>query len=239
MAITRDEGLERHLQRVRARLAAAAARAGRRPEDVTLIAVTKTVPPERIREACALGIRDVGENRAQELRAKLPALHDLPLRWHFIGRLQTNKVRDVVGRVALIHSLDRWELAEAIDARARRAGIRQDCLVQVNVSGEATKAGLAVDDVVPFVRRVAALPGLRVVGMMTMAPPAEDPETVRPVFRRLRELAESLRREGVPGVEMAHLSMGMSGDFEVAVEEGATLVRIGSAIFGERPAEAR
>lgn len=217
------------------RVEAAARRAGRDPAGVTVVAVSKTVPAPVLRAARALGMRDFGENRAQELRAKRAELADLDLRWHFVGRLQTNKVKDVVGHVVLIHSLDRWELAEAVDRRARTRGVRQPCLVQVNVSGEGTKAGLAPEEVGPFLRRVAALEGLQVVGLMTIAPAADDPERVRPVFRRLRELAEELRREAPPGVELRHLSMGMSGDFEVAVEEGATLVRIGTALFGPRP----
>lgn len=231
--------LAERLERVRARIAAAAARAGRSPDEVTLVAVTKTVPAETIRRAWELGIRHVGENRAQELKAKQPALADLPLIWHFVGRLQTNKVRDVVGRVGLVHSLDRWALAEAIDGRARRLGICQDCLVQVNVTGEPTKAGLPPEEVLPFLRRVAELPGIRVLGLMTIAPLAGGAEAARDAFRRLRGLAERLRREAPPRVEMRHLSMGMTGDFEVAIEEGATLVRIGTAIFGERPPEGR
>lgn len=230
------QDLAARIAAVRRRVAAAAERAGRPPDAVSVVAVTKGVAPERVRVAVELGLRDLGENRAQELRAKMASLADLPARWHFVGRLQTNKVRDVVGRVALIHSLDRWELALAIDRRARSAGLRQECLVQVNVSGEATKAGVAPEEAADFVRRVARLQGIRVVGLMTIAPPADHPEEVRPVFRRLRQLCEELRREGLEGVEMRHLSMGMSGDFEVAIEEGATLVRIGTALFGPRGA---
>lgn len=229
------EELARRWQAVRERVAAAARRVGRDPAEVTVVAVSKTVPADVLRLAHAAGIRDLGENRAQELRAKRAALADLDLRWHFVGRLQTNKVKDVVGEVALIHSLDRWALAEALDRRARARGVRQPCLVQVNVSGEATKAGLPPGEVADFLRRVAALPGIQVLGLMTIAPAVEDPEQARGTFRALRELAAALRREAPPGVELRHLSMGMSGDFEVAVEEGATLVRIGTAIFGPRP----
>lgn len=231
-----EVSLAQRLEEVRQRIARAAARAGRDPAQVTLVGITKGVPPERIRAAVELGLGDVGENRAQELLAKQAALPDLPVRWHFVGRLQTNKVRHVLGRVALIHSLDRWELAEVLDRRARTLGLRQDCLVQVNVAGEPTKAGIPPEQVRDFIGRVAPLPGIRVLGLMTIAPAAEDPEEVRPVFRRLRKLWEELRRDAPEGVEMRHLSMGMSADFEVAVEEGATLVRIGTAIFGHREA---
>ncbi|HEY8393238.1 MAG TPA: YggS family pyridoxal phosphate-dependent enzyme [Thermaerobacter sp.] len=224
------------VREIRARIAEAAARAGRSPDEVTLVAVSKSVPVEAMREAYAAGIRDFGENRAQEARDKFPAFGD-DVRWHFVGRLQTNKVKYIVRHCHLLHSLDRPALAQEVDRRAARCGRVLPCLLEVNVAGEATKAGVPPEQVIPFLRQVAEWPGLRVVGLMTVAPVASNPETVRPVFRRLRELAHRVAEElrDVPGVEMRHLSMGMTDDFEVAVEEGATIVRIGRGIFGERP----
>ena len=220
---------------VRERIAAAAARAGRDPGAVTLVAVSKSVPVAAMREAYAAGIRHFGENRAQEARDKFPAFGD-DVHWHFVGRLQTNKVKYIVRHCHLLHSLDRVALAQEVDRRASRCGRVLPCLVEVNVAGEATKAGLPPEKVIPFLQQVAGRPGLRVVGLMTVAPRADNPEEVRPVFRRLRQLLEEAaeRCRGLPGIEMRHLSMGMTDDFEVAVEEGATIVRIGRAIFGER-----
>lgn len=219
----------------RERIAAAAARAGRDPGAVTLVAVSKSVPVAAMREAYAAGIRHFGENRAQEARDKFPAFGD-DVHWHFVGRLQTNKVKYIVRHCHLLHSLDRVALAQEVDRRASRCGRVLPCLVEVNVAGEATKAGLPPEKVIPFLQQVAGRPGLRVVGLMTVAPRADNPEEVRPVFRRLRQLLEEAaeRCRGLPGIEMRHLSMGMTDDFEVAVEEGATIVRIGRAIFGER-----
>lgn len=232
----RSDGLSLrdNLDAVRRRIAESARRVGRDPGAVTLVAVSKGQPPERVREALAAGVRCLGENRVAELVDKHAALGPGP-EWHFVGRLQTNKVRTLLRAVPvrLVHSLDRPALAEALDREARRLGRVQPVLVQVNVSGEPTKAGLPPAEVVPFLRWVAALPGLEVQGLMTMAPPVRDPEEARPVFRRLRELLEEARRAGIPGLRMEHLSMGMSGDYQVAVEEGATLVRVGTAIFGE------
>lgn len=220
---------------VRERIAAAAARAGRDPGAVTLVAVSKSVPVAAMREAYAAGIRHFGENRAQEARDKFPAFGD-DVHWHFVGRLQTNKVKYIVRHCHLLHSLDRVALAQEVHRRASRCGRVLPCLVEVNVAGEATKAGLPPEKVIPFLQQVAGRPGLRVVGLMTVAPRADNPEEVRPVFRRLRQLLEEAaeRCRGLPGIEMRHLSMGMTDDFEVAVEEGATIVRIGRAIFGER-----
>lgn len=224
------------VREIRARIAEAAARAGRSPDEVTLVAVSKSVPVEAMQEAYAAGIRDFGENRAQEARDKFPAFGD-DVRWHFVGRLQTNKVKYIVRHCHLLHSLDRPALAQEVDRRAARDGKVLPCLLEVNVAGEATKAGVPPEQVIPFLRQMAQWPALRVVGLMTVAPATTDPETVRPVFRRLRELALRAAEElgDVPGVEMRHLSMGMTDDFEVAVEEGATIVRIGRGIFGERP----
>jgi len=229
------ENLADNLARIRARIAAAAERAGRDPADVTLIAVTKGVDAATIAQAVAAGVADIGENRIQEARAKFPEV-PAEVRRHMIGHLQTNKVRHCLDLFDVVHSLDRLSLAQAISRRAQFAGKDVPVLVQVNVAGEDTKHGLAPAEVLPFVRTVAELPGLAVRGLMTMAPWTDDPETVRPVFRELRRLAEQVAEAGIRGVSMEWLSMGMSNDFEVAVEEGSTMVRIGSALFGPRPA---
>ena len=220
---------------VRRRIDEAASRGGRSPFEVTLIAVTKTVEPERIREAVSAGIREIGENRVQEGKAKKPELPS-GLVWHLIGPLQTNKVKVALQTFDFIHSLDRVELAAELHRRAVEREQAVPVLVEVNVAGEASKHGLAQGETFEFIRRVSALDGLRIQGLMTVAPFVEDPEEVRPVFQTLRQLAARVRDEGLSGVEMKYLSMGMSGDFEVAIEEGSNLVRIGSAIFGARPA---
>lgn len=223
-----------NVQAVRERIAAAARVAGRRPEEITLIAVTKTRSVAEIQAALAAGVTDLGENRVQELQAKVPAVGPGP-RWHLIGSLQTNKARPALTLAHLIHSLDRPGLAEEVNRLARQAGRPAECLVQVNVAGEASKHGIAPAGLFAFLEVVAALGWIQVRGLMTIAPVAADPETVRPVFARLRELAERAAGLGLPRVEMRYLSMGMSGDFVAAIAEGANLVRIGTAIFGERP----
>lgn len=217
--------LASNLARVRAAIRQAAARAGRRPEDITLVAVSKTVPPEVITAALAAGVTDLGENRVQELLAKQPQLPP-GVRWHLIGTLQTNKVKYIIDRIHLLHSLDRWELAREISKRASVRGLIIRALIQVNVSGEETKHGLVPAEVPVFYREVRQLPGLQIEGLMTMAPLVAEAELARPYFRQLRELAQELG--------LKHLSMGMSNDYQVAIEEGATLVRIGSDIFGTR-----
>lgn len=216
--------------RVRERIAGAAARAGRSADDVTLVAVSKTFPPAVVRAAMEAGLTIFGENRAQELAQKAAALGG-SARWHFVGHLQTNKVRQVVGVAELIHSVDRYGVAEAIDARARRIGAVQRVLIEVNVSGESTKLGVEPERTLALARDVGALANVRLSGLMTMAPLVEDAEGTRPFFATLKELGTSLAAE-FP--EATHLSMGMTGDLEVAVEEGATIVRVGEAVFGKR-----
>jgi hypothetical protein len=216
------------LAAVHERIAAAAARAGRAASSVTLVAVSKTHPPSLIREAARAGQRDFGENYVQELVEKRAALVDLdpPPRWHYIGRLQRNKAKDVAGRCALVHAVDGAKLAAEIDRRALAAGAAQDVLVQVNLSGEATKGGVSEAELPALLDAIRPLARVRCVGLMTMPPPVDDAELNRPFFRRLASLA---RAHALP-----ELSMGMSDDFEVAIEEGATLVRVGTAIFGAR-----
>lgn len=213
---------------VRRRIEAAARRGGRRAEDVTIIAVTKTVAPAQIEEAAAAGIRHIGENRVQEAREKKPQVQ-ADLTWHLIGSLQRNKAAHALRLFDAIHSVDRLPLAQKLGDGARRAGRTVPCFVQVNVSGEGAKHGVSVAEAPSLIEQVRAVEGLKVIGLMTMAPFEDDPERVRPVFRRLRELAESVEKDG----EKLALSMGMTNDFEVAVEEGATHVRVGRALFAE------
>lgn len=214
---------------VRRHVADAADRVGRDPADVTIVAVTKTVSIEDIRAAASAGIRDFGENRVQEFLGKYGLFPDID--WHFIGTLQTNKVKDVVGRAHLIHSVDSVHLLEEVSRRAESAGVTQDVLLQVNVSGEASKHGFAPADVGDVLVDVAGTAAVRVKGLMTMAPLAR-PDDARWVFRELRELRDSLRGTALDGVKLDELSMGMTNDYRVAVEEGATIVRVGRAIFG-------
>jgi hypothetical protein len=231
-ALTDD--LAGRVRAVRARVAAAAMRGGRDPDDVTIVAVTKTVEIERIRMVYGLGMKVFGENRVQEARGKISAMR-LPLaRWEMIGHLQTNKVARAVELFARIQSVDSLKLAEALRQRAEQDGRELPVLLEVNVAGETSKAGLAPGELIAAARAIAAMTSLRPEGLMTVAPIADDPEQVRPVFRALREQLERLRVE-VPETPWRHLSMGMTDDFEVAIEEGATIVRIGRAIFGERP----
>jgi pyridoxal phosphate enzyme (YggS family) len=219
-----------NLAAVRARIEAAAARAQRTAEDVTLVAVTKEVDAERAREAIELGVSDVGENRVQELQSKQSALAGSRVRWHMIGTLQRNKVPQIVGHVALIHSVDSPRLAEAIGRRAAAEDFEQDVLLEVNAGRERTKHGVAPDEALDVANGLLDMDGLRLRGLMTIAP-AGDVRAAREAFRTLRELRDRLQ-ERAPGASV--LSMGMSEDFEIAIEEGATIVRIGSAIFGAR-----
>lgn len=214
------------------KIAIAAAKSGRKATDVEIIAVSKTVDIPTIQEVAKLGINNFGENRVQELKEKAQAIPDV--NWHMIGRLQTNKVKDVVGKVVLIHSLDRWNLAEAINNRANYSNIDVPLLLQVNVSGEEQKAGVKPDDIRHFLDSIALLPRLRILGFMTMAPEDFNPERARPIFRELNSLKVKFSKENFTNVNLKHLSMGMSQDYEVAVEEGATMVRVGSLIFGNK-----
>jgi pyridoxal phosphate enzyme (YggS family) len=202
---------------------------------VRLVAVTKTVTVDRIQEGIAAGLTILGENRVQEALPKMVALKEAPIRWHFIGHLQRRKVRTIVGLFELIHSVDTVELAQEIDRRAGEAGTRQDVLLEVNIGSEATKTGFHPEALVGLVPAVASLPHVRVKGLMAIPPPTE-PDRARVYFRRLREMAERIAELNLPSVAMDELSMGMSNDYVVAVEEGATLVRVGTALFGMRHA---
>jgi len=224
-----------NLGAVQERMAKAAARVGRDPESITLVAVTKTVPVERIREAIEAGQRVFGENRVQEAQAKVQAL-GREVRWHLIGHLQRNKVKVACDLFDLIESVDSLPLAQAINARAAQHGLMMPILVQVNIGDETTKSGVAATAALALVQQVALLPHVSVRGLMCVPPPVDIPDHARPYFVQLRTLAERVARQQIPNTSMTELSMGMSHDFEVAIEEGATMVRVGSAIFGPRPA---
>jgi pyridoxal phosphate enzyme (YggS family) len=225
--------IAQHLADIRGRIESAALRAGRDPASVQLVAVSKTHPADAVRAAAAAGQCLFGESRVQEAREKIPACPP-SLEWHFIGHLQKNKVRHALPLFDFFHSIDSLALAQAMDRIACESGRTVTGLLEVNVSGEATKHGFTPEQLRAEFSALTALPHLRVVGLMTMAPYAEDAEQARPVFRALRELRDGLQQ--TLGTSLPHLSMGMSGDFEPAIAEGATLVRIGSSIFGDRPA---
>jgi pyridoxal phosphate enzyme (YggS family) len=235
-----NEQLGRRIAAIQARVAAAAERSGRAPDAVQIVAVSKTMPAGAIIAAAAHGLTLFGENRVQEARDKITAVSGAgltQLRWELIGHLQTNKAARAVELFTRVQSVDSARLAEALSLRAQQVGCTLPVLLEVNVAGEASKSGLAPEEMIAVARTIAALPHLRPEGLMTIAPLVDDPEAVRPVFQRLRALRETLRAE-VPlgaGGGWPELSMGMSDDFEVAIEEGATLVRIGRALFGERP----
>jgi pyridoxal phosphate enzyme (YggS family) len=227
-----------NVARVRERLAAAARRAGRSAAEIELLAVSKTVAPERIAEAHAAGLRLFGENRVQEFAGKAAALRGLAgARWHLIGHLQSNKAARAAELFSVVESVDSVRLAEKLNAAAAALGKALEVLIEINIGGEAAKSGLLPDspELETLLARAPEWPHLRVAGLMAIPPFTEDPEGARPYFRRLRELREQIARRGLPAVRMDVLSMGMSHDFEVAVEEGATRVRVGTAIFGERP----
>ncbi len=212
----------------------AAVRAGRVPDQVRLVAASKTVPVERLREAVDAGIRHLGENRLQEALPKIETLDREGVLWHFIGTLQRRKVKSVVGRFETIHSVDSLALAEEINRQAREAGLRQRVLLEVNLGGEASKGGFAPTELAEALPALSELSGLDIRGLMAIPPPTPTAEDARPYFRQLRELAQALTAQGCRNINMQELSMGMSDDFPVAIEEGATYVRVGTAIFGAR-----
>lgn len=222
-----------NLAQINERIRAAAERAGRDPASVRLVAVSKTRPAADIIAAFKAGQTVFGENYIQELVPKLTEVQEA-VQWHVIGHLQSNKVKYIAGHVALIHSVDRISLAQEIDRQWSKLGKICDVLIQVNIAGEATKSGTTEAGAIQLVRECALLPNIKVKGLMTMPPFFDDPDAARPCFAELRRLSETVAAQRIAGVEMVELSMGMSGDFEAAVQEGATLVRIGTAIFGER-----
>jgi len=232
------ESIQSRLKRVKERIEAVALSSGRAPKTVKLVAVSKTVPADRILAAIKAGVTDLGENYVQEAREKIEALRAESIFWHFIGHLQSNKAKYAVRLFDLIHSVDSLKLAKELNKRASAIGKVQKILVQVNISGEATKSGIETERAVDLVRQIGLFESLSVCGFMTMPPYFNAPDKVRPYFRALKELKDIIRKEAIPNVDMTELSMGMTGDFEAAIEEGATLVRIGTAIFGERTSRA-
>lgn len=226
--------IESHLAAIRSRIAAAAAAAGRTPTDVSLLAVSKTFGPDHVRAAYAAGQRDFGENKVQEALQKQEATADLAIRWHLIGHLQSNKAKKAAPAFAAIHSVDSVELLRRIDAAAVEAGSAPDVYIQVDLAGEDTKFGAPEAEAGAIARAAASCRAARLKGLMLLPPWFDDPELARPYFRRLRGLRDRLIEEGIDAALLHELSMGMSHDFEVAIQEGATLVRVGTAIFGKR-----
>jgi hypothetical protein len=227
------EPIAANIRRIRERTAEAALRSGRKPEDIRLMAVTKSVDDQRIREAIAAGVDILGDNYIQEARGKIDRMGKA-IPWHFIGHLQTNKAKYAVRLFDMIESVDRLDLAIELDRRSRAEGRVMPVLIEVNIGAEANKSGIPLSGVRELVRRMLSLEGLQIKGLMTMPPWFDDPEQARPYFRTLRELRDRLAEERLPDTAMEVLSMGMTGDFEAAVEEGATIVRVGRGIFGSR-----
>lgn len=225
--------MKENLENIRMRIAEAAKRAGREPEDVTLIAVSKTYPASDIEKAISYGCTDFGENKVQELMGKVEVIES-PVNWHLIGHLQTNKVKYVVGKTKFIHSVDSLKLAQEIEKQSAKHNVVTKILLEVNVGEEVSKHGLHIDEVLPLVSEISKLPHVKVEGLMTVAPFVEDAEENRTIFRKLYDLSVDIQKQKFDNISMNVLSMGMSNDFEVAVEEGATHVRIGTAIFGYR-----
>ena len=225
--------IRENLSKVMERIARAARRAGRDPDDVVLIAASKGIEVDRLKEGLSAGIRVFGESKVQEAMPKLQVLGK-EAEWHFIGHLQSNKVKYVVGEFSLIHSVDSIELSEEINGRAEKMGMIQNVLLEVNVSGEKGKFGVIPDKVIAITKAFSVLRHISLRGFMTIPPYSDDPEDARPFFRMLREIRDNVRHTGICAGNCGELSMGMSGDFEAAIEEGATMVRIGTAIFGAR-----
>ncbi|KJS29064.1 MAG: hypothetical protein VR64_21790 [Desulfatitalea sp. BRH_c12] len=227
--------LSKNLTEINTRIACAARRSGRQPEDVRLVAVTKTHPVAVVRAALNSGVTIIGENYIQEARAKFEEMAPAAVAWHFIGHLQSNKAKYAVRMFDLIHTVDSVKLATELDRQARKAGKVQAVLVQVNLAGEATKSGISEQATRELLQELSTLRHIKVKGLMTLPPYFDQPEKARPAFAALRQLRDRIAACPIPNIEMRELSMGMTGDFEAAIEEGATLVRIGTALFGGRP----
>ena len=222
-----------NLLNIEKNIAQALERSGRINDKVEIIAVTKTVEVEKINEVIGLGLDNIGENRTQELVKKYDIIGD-KVKYHMIGHCQTNKVRTIIDKVCLVHSLDRMSLAKELNKRARMNEITIDTLLQVNVAEEESKYGLKVEEVIPFLEKILKYDNIRIKGLMTIAPYAENPEEVRWVFRELRSLSETIKNKNYENVEMNILSMGMTNDYKVAIEEGSNMIRVGTGLFGER-----
>ncbi len=228
--------IQAQLEHVRAQIAASCRKAGRREQEVTLIAVSKTYPPAAIAEAINCGQLVFGENKVQELTDKIACFseHNPPLSWHLIGHLQRNKVKYIIGKTTLIHSVDSLRLAQQIEQLSAAQNLISDILLEINVAGEETKFGLSPAEAEPLLRQLSLMPHLRVRGLMTIAPFVENPEDNRPIFRELHELLVDINTKNIDNIAMDTLSMGMTNDYSVAIEEGATMVRVGTGIFGVR-----
>jgi pyridoxal phosphate enzyme (YggS family) len=226
--------LKERLERVQERIRQAAEACNRPASDVRLVAVSKTMPVEIVKQAIDIGLTDFGENYIQEARDKIAALRAQPVTWHYIGHLQSNKAKYAVRMFDLIHSVDSLKLAKELDKYAKKIDKVQEILIQVNVAKEESKSGVYGEDTLQLVKDIARLENVAVKGLMTMPPYFNAPDKVRPFFKALRQLRDQIRSEDIPNVEMEALSMGMTGDFEAAIAEGATMVRVGTAIFGER-----
>ncbi|MBS6953613.1 MAG: YggS family pyridoxal phosphate-dependent enzyme [Enterocloster asparagiformis] len=225
--------IKEQLDEVRERVREACLRAGRAPEDVTLIAVSKTKPAQAVQEAYDAGARDFGENKVQEILQKKPVLPQ-DIRWHMIGHLQRNKVHQVIGKAVLIHAVDSLRLAEQIESEAAKRDLDVDVLLEINVAKEESKYGFFLEDAEEAIRAISAFPHVHIKGLMTIAPFVENPEENRGIFKKLYQFSVDINDKNIDNVTMGVLSMGMSGDFEVAIEEGATMVRVGTSIFGAR-----
>ena len=225
--------VQEQLEEVRQNIRNACERSGRKVEDVTLIAVSKTKPVPMLQEAYDAGARDFGENKVQEILEKEPQLPS-DIRWHMIGHLQTNKVKYIIDKVSMVHSVDSVRLAEAIEKEAEKKDICMPVLIEVNVAGEESKFGLSIEEVLPFLEEISSYEHLQVKGLMTIAPFVANPEENREVFQKLKKLSVDIAAKNINNVNMSVLSMGMTNDYQVAVEEGATMVRVGTGIFGER-----
>ena len=225
--------LKEQLEDVKSKISDACKRSGRNEDEVTLIAVSKTKPVEMLQEAYDLGVRVFGENKVQELTGKYDVLPK-DIHWHLIGHLQTNKVKYIIDKAELIHSVESMKLATTISKEAVKKDVTANILVEVNVAEEDTKFGLKTEEVMGFVKEISVLPNIKVCGLMTIAPFVENPEDNRPVFAKLRKLSVDINAENIDNVNMSILSMGMTNDYEVAIEEGATMVRVGTGIFGAR-----
>ena len=226
--------ITQNIEEIRGRMAQAAVRSGRKPEDVLLIAVTKLHEPDEIEEAIAAGVTDIAENKVQEIQKKFDQIHS-PVNWHLIGHLQTNKVKYIIDKVVMIHSVDSVHLAQESDKRAAAAGKNMDVLLQVNAAHEESKFGLDPKDVPQVFREILdSCPNVKIRGLMHIAPWSEDPEEIRPYFKEVKDLFDTLAAVEHPNADFKYLSMGMSHDFETAIEEGANIIRVGTSIFGER-----
>lgn len=225
--------LKDNLDRVEENINNTLLKMGRKREDVTLLAVTKTVDSEKINAMLELGVKNIGENKAQELTEKFPEISGDAI-WHFIGHLQTNKVKYIIDKVKLIHSLDRLSLAKEINKKAEAENIVKEVLLEVNIAEEESKFGLKKEETIPFIEQILDFKNIKIKGLMTIAPFAENPEEVRYVFRDLKKLGEEIERKSYPNLEMKYYSMGMTNDYTIALEEGSNIVRIGTGLFGKR-----